>query len=67
LGCQIPPELQCDEARLRQVWQSFEAIIDDIKARSAKPIQTRPDPAQIEHKRLTNERKRLFGGNGRQR
>ena len=55
-----------DEARVRQLWQDLEAIIDDIRARSAKPVNT-VDPARLEHKKLAQERARRFGGNGRQR
>jgi hypothetical protein len=52
-----------DEARGRQVWQNLSAIIDDIRARSAKPV-TAVDPSQVRHKRLAAERRQLLGGNG---
>jgi phage terminase small subunit len=52
-----------DEARGRQVWQDLSAIIDDIRARSAKPV-TAVDPSQVRHKRLAAQRRQLLGGNG---
>jgi hypothetical protein len=56
----------CDETRLRQFWQDLSAVIDDIRARSAKPV-TAVDPSQVKHKQLAAERRKLFGGNSRQR
>jgi phage terminase small subunit len=47
-----------DEARGRQVWQDLSAIIDDIRARSAKPV-TAIGPSQVRHKRLAAERRQL--------
>jgi hypothetical protein len=52
-------------ARDSAVWQDFNAIIDDIKGRSAKLVSA-IDPADLEHKKMIAERKRVYG-NGSQR
>jgi hypothetical protein len=51
-----------DVARLRGLMRDFDGLIDDIRARVAKPVNA-VDPVQVERRRLSGPN----GGNGRQR